>query len=96
MNILKNLFKKRNHKLLLYGGGILFRYNNQQYYIESENHTAIFKTVVLINKNHVRKVLKIENHIVKEDVETDSNERKIILNSLISELKDFGYQVNIF
>ena len=96
MNLLKNLFKKCNHKLLIYGGGIMFKYNNKQYYIASENHTGIFKTEVTINKSYVSKILKMENNIIKEEVEIDSDERKIILNSLIFELEDFGYQVNIF
>jgi len=96
MNILKYLFKKRNHKLLLYGGGILFRFNNQQYYIASENHTTIFKTEVAIDKNFIRKVLKIENNIIKEEVEIDSDEERIIFKSLILELEYFGYEVNIF
>ena len=96
MNLLKNIFKKCNHKLLIYGGGIIFKYNNQQYYIASENQTGIFKTEVTINKSHVSRILKMENNIIKEEVEIDYNEKKIILNSLISELEDFGYQVNIF
>lgn len=93
MNFVLNLFKKRNFKLLLYGGGVLFNYRNQQYYIDSENYSRFFNTEIIINRNNIRKV--INGNYLNENVENEIQieEKKIILRFLISELKAFGYIV---
>jgi len=93
MNLLSKLFKKRNYKLLLYGGGILYKYKKRQYYIGSENYTTFCKTEVSINRKNIREVFN--GNYLDSDFHThlNSEEKKIILNSLITELNTFGCHV---
>lgn len=96
MNLLTKMFKKRNYKLLLYGGGMLFNYKNKQYYIGSESYITLFKTEVVINRNDIRRVINGNYLNLEDEGQIQIEEKKIILDSLISELEAFGCNVTCF
>jgi len=94
MTFFKHFFKKKAVKKLL-SGGLIYQFDGNAYYIDSNNDIGIKKKKITVFRKEIRKIINNDFKIVNEETFLTDEEKNKIAFKVKKELENEGIEVEM-